>query len=79
MADHLGAEGTRLKEGSNINKSLLFLGTVISQLSDGDSQKHIPYRNSKLTRILQNSLGGNARTAIICAVTPASGYVDEVC
>jgi len=50
---------------------------VISQLSEGDAQKHIPYRNSKLTRILQNSLGGNARTAIICTVTPASTYVEE--
>ena len=76
-ADATGAEGTRLKEGGNINKSLLFLGTVISQLSDGDAQKHIPYRNSRLTRILQNSLGGNARTAIICTVTPASAYAEE--
>ena len=76
-ADATGAEGTRLKEGGNINKSLLFLGTVISQLSDGDAQKHIPYRNSRLTRILQNSLGGNARTAIICTVTPASAFAEE--
>ena len=74
---HPGAEGMRLKEGGNINKSLLFLGTVISQLSEGDSQKHIPYRNSRLTRILQNSLGGNARTAIICTVTPAGSFAEE--
>jgi centromeric protein E len=75
--DLSGAENVRLKEGGSINKSLLFLGTVISLLSDGQAGQHIPYRNSKLTRILQNSLGGNARTAIICTITPAGAYVEE--
>ena len=70
-----GAEGQRKKEGAAINKSLLTLGTVISKLSEGAS--HVPYRDSKLTRILQSSLGGNAKTAMICAITPAMEHVDE--
>jgi centromeric protein E len=73
---HTGAEGQRLIEGGHINKSLLALGTVISKLSEGDSL-HIPYRDSKLTRILQSSLGGNARTSIVCTVTPAMFHMDE--
>lgn len=73
---HTGAEGIRLKEGGHINKSLLTLGTVIKKLSDGNDS-HIPYRDSKLTRILQPSLGGNARTAVICTITPACGHVEE--
>ena len=48
----------------------MVLGEVIKKLSSGDS-KHVPFRNSKLTRILKNSLGGNTKTAIICTVTPA--------
>eukprot|EP01147_Barroeca_monosierra_P010979 gene10979-3051_t len=74
-----GAEGQRLKEGAMINKSLLTLGTVIAKLSDGVTSEtgHIPYRDSKLTRILQNSLGGNTRTAIICTITPASLHAEE--
>ncbi|XP_076050330.1 uncharacterized protein LOC143030935 [Oratosquilla oratoria] len=64
-----GATGDRLKEGGFINKSLFMLGRVISQLSDGET--FINFRDSKLTRILQASLGGNAKTAIICTVTPA--------
>lgn len=75
-ADATGATGDRLKEGAAINKSLLSLSVVISKLSeDGDQQKFINYRDSKLTRILQPSLGGNALTAIICTITPAA--VDE--
>lgn len=74
---HTGAEGIRLKEGGHINKSLLALGSVIAKLSEGGDKKHIPYRDSKLTRILQPSLGGNANTAIICTITPASNYCDE--
>jgi centromeric protein E len=73
---HTGAEGQRLIEGGHINKSLLSLGTVISKLSEGDCY-HIPYRDSKLTRILQSSLGGNTVTGIICTVTPAYYHVDE--
>lgn len=72
---HTGAEGIRLKEGGHINKSLLILGTVIKKLSENSA--HVPYRDSKLTRILQPSLGGNACTAIICTVTPASAYIEE--
>ena len=73
-----GAEGQRLKEGAHINKSLLSLGTVISKLSEeGKDHGHIPYRDSKLTRILQTSIGGNARTAIICTITPAAAYAEE--
>ncbi|KAG6432068.1 hypothetical protein SASPL_103641 [Salvia splendens] len=68
--------GTRLKEGGHINRSLLSLGTVIRKLSKGRTG-HIPYRDSKLTRILQNSLGGNARTAIICTMSPAHSHVEQ--
>lgn len=73
---HTGAEGVRLKEGGHINKSLLTLGTVINKLTEG-ATGHIPYRDSKLTRILQPALGGNARTSIICAVTPAEMHIEE--
>lgn len=72
-AEATGATGSRLKEGSHINKSLLSLSMVINKLSeDPDQQKFINYRDSKLTRILQPSLGGNAMTAIICTITPAA-------
>ena len=69
-ASQTGATGDRLREGGFINKSLFMLGHVISQLSEGEL--FVNYRDSKLTRILQSSLGGNARTAIICTVTPAT-------
>ncbi|XP_017405878.1 kinesin-like protein KIN-7O isoform X3 [Vigna angularis] len=74
-----GAEGVRLKEGSHINKSLMTLGTVIKKLSEGAESQggHVPYRDSKLTRILQPSLGGNAKTAIICNITLAQIHTDE--
>nr|DAD40430.1 TPA_asm: hypothetical protein HUJ06_014753 [Nelumbo nucifera] len=68
--------GTRLKEGCHINRSLLTLGTVIRKLSKGRNG-HIPYRDSKLTRILQPSLGGNARTAIICTMCPARSHLEQ--
>ncbi|CAK8569066.1 unnamed protein product [Lathyrus sativus] len=68
--------GTRLREGSHINRSLLTLGTVIRKLSK-ERNGHIPYRDSKLTRILHNSLGGNARTAIICTISPARSQVEQ--
>ncbi|XP_042638594.1 centromere-associated protein E [Orycteropus afer afer] len=71
-AAQTGAEGVRLKEGCNINRSLFILGQVIKKLSDGQVGGFINYRDSKLTRILQNSLGGNAKTRIICTVTPVS-------
>ncbi|XP_019381631.1 PREDICTED: centromere-associated protein E isoform X3 [Gavialis gangeticus] len=70
-ARQTGAEGLRLKEGCNINRSLFILGQVIKKLCD-DPSCFINYRDSKLTRILQNSLGGNAKTVIICTVTPVS-------
>lgn len=67
-----------LKEGISINKGLLCLGQVISALTDEKRAKeHIPYRDSKLTRILQDSLGGNARTTMIACVSPAESNYDE--
>ncbi|KAL7845850.1 hypothetical protein AOLI_G00240420 [Acnodon oligacanthus] len=74
-ASQTGAEGTRFKEGCNINRSLFTLGQVIKKLSDESQKGFTNYRDSKLTRILQNSLGGNAKTVIICTITPAT--VDE--
>ncbi|XP_013006069.1 centromere-associated protein E isoform X1 [Cavia porcellus] len=71
-AAQTGAEGVRFKEGCNINRSLFILGQVIKKLSDEQIGGFINYRDSKLTRILQNSLGGNAKTRIICTITPAS-------
>ncbi|XP_054777644.1 kinesin-like protein KIN-7E isoform X2 [Prosopis cineraria] len=68
--------GARLKEGCHINRSLLTLGTVIRKLSNG-RQGHINYRDSKLTRILQPCLGGNARTAIICTLSAARSHVEQ--
>ncbi|XP_075716728.1 centromere-associated protein E isoform X2 [Rhinoderma darwinii] len=71
-ASQTGAEGVRFKEGCNINRSLFILGQVIKKLSDGHVGGFINYRDSKLTRILQNSLGGNTKTVIICTITPVS-------
>ncbi|CAM8929491.1 unnamed protein product [Rhodiola kirilowii] len=68
--------GLRRKEGSYINKSLLTLGTVIGKLSEGKAS-HIPYRDSKLTRLLQSSLGGHGYVSLICTVTPASSNMEE--
>ncbi|GAB2279480.1 hypothetical protein Dimus_014119 [Dionaea muscipula] len=75
-ASQASTGGSRLKEGCHINRSLLTLGSVIRKLSKGRNG-HIPYRDSKLTRILQSSLGGNSRTAIICTMSPARGYVEQ--
>merc|ERR1719340_423303 len=66
-----GAEGSVLDEAKNINKSLSALGNVIAALADGN-KSHIPYRDSKLTRILQESLGGNAKTTVVICASPAS-------
>jgi kinesin family protein 5 len=66
-----GATGQTLEEAKKINKSLSALGMVINNLTDGKSQ-HIPYRDSKLTRILQESLGGNSRTTLIVNCSPSS-------
>jgi kinesin family member 17 len=70
------AEGDRLKEATKINLSLSALGNVISALVDGKA-KHIPYRDSKLTRLLQDSLGGNTKTLMVAAVSPADNNYDE--
>lgn len=69
-----GAEGTRLEEAKKINKSLTALGIVITSLADG-KKTHIPYRDSKLTRILENSLGGNSKTSLIVTCSPS--YYNE--
>ncbi|XP_021176689.2 kinesin-like protein KIF3B [Fundulus heteroclitus] len=71
-----GAKGKRLKEAAKINLSLSALGNVISALVDGKST-HVPYRDSKLTRLLQDSLGGNAKTVMIATVGPAHKSFDE--
>lgn len=71
-----GATGQRLKEATQINLSLSTLGNVISALVDGKST-HIPYRNSKLTRLLQDSLGGNSKTVMIANIGPADYNFDE--
>eukprot|EP00897_Mesotaenium_endlicherianum_P000298 jgi/Mesen1/10269/ME000778S09610 len=74
------ADGVRLQEGIHINKGLLALGNVISALGDDRKRKegaHIPYRDSKLTRLLQDSLGGNSRTVMIACLSPADINMDE--
>lgn len=71
----LSQTGKRQKEAGKINTSLLSLCAVCKALARGDS--HVPFRNSTLTRILQPSLAGNTRTAIICAVSPAAKYLEE--
>lgn len=79
-ADKTGATGQTLKEGAKINQSLLTLSTVINKLSEGAKKGQvIPYRDSKLTRLLQESLGGNAKTVMIAAVSPADyNYLETV-
>ncbi|TPX64688.1 hypothetical protein SpCBS45565_g05722 [Spizellomyces sp. 'palustris'] len=74
-----GAAGIRFKESVKINTGLLALGNVISRLGDGSpiKDRHVPYRESKLTRLLQDSLGGNAKTVMIACVSPAVEDVDE--
>lgn len=71
------ARGIRMTEGSNINKSLLALGNVINKLSDKRKGIYVPYRDSKLTRLLKDSLGGNTRTVLIACITPNSSQIDE--
>ncbi len=69
--------GERLQEGANINKSLLALGSCINALCDPRKKNHVPYRNSKLTRLLKFSLGGNCKTVMIVCVSPSSQHFDE--
>jgi hypothetical protein len=79
-ADSTGATGDRLKEGSAINQSLSALGNVISALADismGKKKVFVPYRNSVLTRLLQDALGGNSKTIMIAALSPADVNYDE--
>lgn len=79
-ADSTGAEGLRLKEGATINKSLTTLGKVISALETNSKKKggqHIPYRESVLTWLLRENLGGNSKTAMIAAISPADINYDE--
>ncbi|XP_037708099.1 osmotic avoidance abnormal protein 3 isoform X3 [Drosophila subpulchrella] len=71
-----GAQGDRLKEASKINLSLSALGNVISSLVDGKA-KHVPFRDSKLTRLLQDSLGGNTKTLMISCISPSDISYDE--
>ena len=70
-------KGARLQEGANINRSLLALGNCINALCDPRARGHIPYRDSKLTRLLKHSLGGNCQTSMIVCVAPASSNYDE--
>ncbi|KAI6175289.1 Kinesin-like protein [Aphelenchoides bicaudatus] len=72
-----GAQGDRFRESTKINLSLSALGNVISALVDGKGVSHVPYRDSKLTRLLQDSLGGNSKTVMIANIGPASYNVDE--
>nr|CAB3259099.1 kinesin-like protein KIF28P [Phallusia mammillata] len=79
-ADSTGATGDRLKEGANINKSLSALGNVISALADlslGKKKVVVPYRDSVLTKLLMNALGGNSKTIMIAALSPADINYDE--
>ena len=71
------ASGARLKEGANINKSLSTLGRVISALSKKKKESLVPYRDSKLTFLLKDNLGGNARTVMLAALSPADNNYDE--
>ncbi|KAL9269949.1 Kinesin-like protein [Drosera capensis] len=79
-AKRTGSDGMRFKEGVHINKGLLALGNVISALGDDKKRKegvHVPYRDSKLTRLLQDSLGGNSRTVMIACISPADINAEE--
>ncbi|KAG2653941.1 hypothetical protein PVAP13_1NG414100 [Panicum virgatum] len=79
-AKRTGADGHRLKEGIHINKGLLSLGNVISALGDEKKRKEgafVPYRDSKLTRLLQDSLGGNSKTVMIACISPADINAEE--
>merc|ERR1712170_42617 len=80
-ADSTGATGDRLKEGANINKSLSALGNVITALAEQSSGKKknvlVPYRDSVLTKLLANALGGNSKTIMIAALSPADINYDE--
>lgn len=67
-----GATGKRLEESKKINQSLSCLGNVIAALTDKNARAHVPYRDSKLTRILEDSIGGNCKTTMMAMVSPAA-------
>lgn len=67
----------RQTESKTINRSLFFLTQVITLLSQGKTELHIPYRNSPLTKILRSSLGGNSKTAIILCLNPCSSQIEQ--
>ena len=71
------ATGKRLEESKKINQSLSCLGNVIAALTDYKSRTHIPYRDSKLTRILEDSLGGNCKTTMMAMITPSADAFAE--
>ncbi|KAF9737195.1 kinesin [Paraphaeosphaeria minitans] len=75
--DHSKAEGARLKETQNINKSLSCLGDVINALGSSKENSHIPYRNSRLTYLLQYSLGGNSKTLMFVMASPLQAHLQE--
>jgi kinesin family protein 3/17 len=72
-----GATGQRLVESKNINQSLSALGNVIAALTDSKNRSHIPYRDSKLTRLLENSLGGNCKTTMMAMISPSNEAFNE--
>ena len=74
---HTGATGQRAKEGGKINQSLLSLSRVIHALSQQQPGQHVSFRDSKLTRLLQPSLSGNAKMAVVCCITPSNAYIEE--
>lgn len=82
-SDQAGTTGDRLKEGNAINQSLSSLGNVIEALADncnlkpGQKKRFVPYRDSKLTQMLQEGLGGNSSTIMVCAIRPGRTYFDE--
>ena len=72
-----GATGKRLEECKKINQSLTNLGIVISSLIESNNPAHIPYRNSKLTRLLEDSLGGNCKTTMMAMISPSISSFSE--
>ena len=71
-----GADGQQLEEAKKINMSLTTLGMVVNKITD-EASTHVPYRDSKLTRLLQDSLGGNSRTTVLCNCSPCSINITE--
>jgi len=72
-----GATGKQLEESKKINKSLSALGNVIYALTDNKVKAHIPYRDSKLTRLLEDSLGGNCKTTMMAMISPSQEFFNE--